>query len=67
DIYTLDNFSPEDIKKAVDIKPNNAIYEVSGGISLENVHQYAIKGVDYISSGSITHSVNAIDMSLRII
>ncbi|MEN3034598.1 MAG: carboxylating nicotinate-nucleotide diphosphorylase [Aquificaceae bacterium] len=67
DVYTLDNFSPEDVKRAVEIKPEGAIYEVSGGINLENVLDYAIKGVDYISSGYITHSAKAIDMSLRVI
>ena len=40
--------------------------ECSGGITLENVRPYAETGVDFISVGALTHSVDAVDMSLRI-
>jgi nicotinate-nucleotide pyrophosphorylase (carboxylating) len=41
--------------------------EVSGGIRLENVRAYAETGVDYISVGSLTHSLQAVDLSMRIV
>jgi nicotinate-nucleotide pyrophosphorylase (carboxylating) len=65
----LDNMSPEDVKKAVDMcsKLDRRIpLECSGGIRLENVRAYAETGVDFISVGALTHSVNAVDMSLRV-
>ncbi len=65
----LDNMSPEDVKKAVDIcsKLDRRIpLECSGGIRLENVRAYAETGVDFISVGLLTHSPSAVDMSLRV-
>jgi nicotinate-nucleotide pyrophosphorylase (carboxylating) len=65
----LDNMSAEDVKKAVDIcsKLDRRVpLECSGGIKLENVRAYAETGVDFISVGALTHSVNAVDMSLRV-
>jgi len=66
----LDNMSPEDVKRAVEIcsKLDRRIpLECSGGIKLENVRAYAETGVDFISVGALTHSVNAVDMSLRVL
>jgi nicotinate-nucleotide pyrophosphorylase (carboxylating) len=66
----LDNMSPEDVKRAVEIcsKMDRRIpLECSGGIKLENVRAYAETGVDFISVGALTHSVNAVDMSLRVL
>jgi len=66
----LDNMSPEDVKKAVDIcsKLDRRIpLECSGGIRLENVRAYAETGVDFISVGLLTHSPSAVDMSLRVL
>lgn len=65
----LDNMSPEDVKKAVDIcaKLDRRVpLECSGGIRLENVRAYAETGVDFISVGLLTHSPSAVDMSLRV-
>jgi nicotinate-nucleotide pyrophosphorylase (carboxylating) len=65
----LDNMSPEDVKKAVDLcsKLDRRIpLECSGGIRLENVRAYAETGVDFISVGLLTHSPSAVDMSLRV-
>ncbi len=65
----LDNMSPEDVKKAVDMRAKlerRVPLECSGGIKLENVRAYAETGVDFISVGALTHSVNAVDMSLRV-
>lgn len=61
----LDNFSPEDIHNAMDIKPEDATYEVSGGVNLENIENYLISGVDAISSGMITSYPERVDISLK--
>lgn len=65
----LDNFKYEDLKRVVNYTRSlkkDIILEASGGITLENVRAYALTGVDLISSGQLTHSVKAIDLSLRI-
>ncbi|KTD22383.1 carboxylating nicotinate-nucleotide diphosphorylase [Legionella londiniensis] len=63
----LDNFSLDMIKKAVAMnQPKNCELEASGGIHLETVSQFAETGVDYISVGSITKSIKAIDLSLLV-
>ena len=65
----LDNMSVEDVKKAVGRCAQHTRripLECSGGITLENVRAYADAGVDYISVGALTHSVMAVDMSLRV-
>ena len=69
DIVMLDNFSVEDAKRAVELireeRPELKI-EISGGITPENVRDYALTGADFISSGSIIHSANWVDLSLKI-
>ena len=67
DIVMLDNFSPEEVKEAVKIAKGKVLIEVSGNITLENVNDYAIEGVNFISSGSIIHSSRWIDLSLKIL
>ncbi len=62
----LDNMTPEMVKKAIEINNGKATLEISGGISLENISQYALDGIDYISLGSLTHSAKAVDISLEI-
>lgn len=71
DIVMLDNFKPEDVKDSLDkIRKlglrDKIIIEVSGGINLDNIYDYAIAKPDVISIGSLTHSVQAIDFSLEI-
>ncbi len=69
DIVMIDNFTPSEIRKAVEMVINSGqrpAIEVSGGITLQNIRDYAIKGVDFISTGSITHSARAVDISLEI-
>ena len=61
----IDNFNYEDTKKAVSLIGNQCFTESSGVITLETVKQYADCGVDYISSGALTHSVNNMDLSLK--
>lgn len=65
DRIMLDNFTPEQISKALPLIPKNIETEASGGISLENIADYAKTGVTYISSGALTHSVSSLDMSLK--
>jgi nicotinate-nucleotide pyrophosphorylase (carboxylating) len=60
----LDNMSPETIRQAVDINAGRAKLEASGNVSLENVRSIAETGVDYISIGALTHSVEVFDVSL---
>ena len=62
----LDNFKPEDIAKAVQLIDGRCEIEVSGGITKDNIMEYAIKGIDYISIGALTHSVKSLDLSLKI-
>jgi nicotinate-nucleotide pyrophosphorylase (carboxylating) len=66
DRILLDNFSVDDLKKAVDLISGKFEVEASGGITLENVRQIAETGVDYISIGMLTHSPRALDISLEI-
>jgi len=66
DIIMLDNFSISQMKKAVDLISGKCKIEASGGINLKNVKKVAETGVDFISVGALTHSVNALDISLDI-
>ena len=69
DIIMLDNMSTEDVKKAVGIRNKVGKYpllEVSGNINLENVLDYAGSKADMISIGSLTHSMDSLDMSLEV-
>ncbi len=64
DVIMLDNFSISDCKSAVAKINGKKLVEVSGGISLENVKDFALTGVDYIAIGAITHSAPALDFGL---
>lgn len=65
DRIMLDNFSFADLKAAVNTIDGRFITEASGGITEENVIEYAACGVDFISMGALTHSVKSLDMSLK--
>jgi len=65
-IIMLDNMSPEEMGKAVGAVNGQVEIEASGGITLDNVRQVAMTGVDIISIGALTHSVRALDISLEI-
>lgn len=65
DIIMLDNMSTEAMKEAVDFINGRALTEASGNITIERALEIARTGVDLISSGSLTHSVKALDISLR--
>nr|WP_298925489.1 carboxylating nicotinate-nucleotide diphosphorylase [uncultured Allomuricauda sp.] len=61
----LDNFDYEDTKKAVALIGDRCLTESSGGINENTIRHYAECGVDYISSGALTHSVHNMDLSLK--
>ena len=68
DRVMLDNFRIKDVNKAIEL--NNKVFEleVSGGIDQNNIYRYSkIKGIDYISIGALTHSVNSLDISFNFI
>lgn len=65
DIIMLDNMSLEMMKEAVDYIDGRASTECSGNVTKENVAQLAAAGVDYISSGALTHSAPILDISLK--
>ncbi len=73
DIVMLDNFSPGQIRKALvrlarlcPDRRHRPLIELSGDITAENLSRYAIRGVDFISLGSLTHSAVALDFSLEL-
>ena len=65
DIALLDNFSEVEVGKAVELAKGAIKLEVSGNITMENISQFAKLGVDFISSGSITKHIHAVDFSMR--
>ena len=65
DIIMLDNMSVEDMKKAVEICAGKAETECSGNVTKENIAKLVDIGVDYISSGALTHSAPILDLSLK--
>ncbi len=65
DRIMLDNFTPADTKKAVELIGGKYETESSGGITFDTLRQYAECGVDYISVGALTHSVKSLDMSFK--
>jgi len=65
DIIMLDNMSVPEMKKAVKLINGRAKVEASGNIRLNNVREVALTGVDIISIGALTHSYNALDISLE--
>jgi nicotinate-nucleotide pyrophosphorylase (carboxylating) len=66
-IIMLDNFSPENCRKAVEMVDGRYKTEASGGITESTIRAYAETGVDYISVGALTHQIKSLDMSLKAI
>jgi nicotinate-nucleotide pyrophosphorylase (carboxylating) len=64
EVILLDNMDTKTMAKAVAMKKGNVILEASGNITLERLKEIAATGVDIISSGALTHSVKAMDISL---
>lgn len=65
DIIMLDNMTPEDMKEAIRIIDGRAETECSGNVTKENIDRLTSLGVDYISSGALTHSAPVLDISLK--
>lgn len=65
DIIMLDNMDTETLKEAIKIIDNKAEIEVSGNVTRENIQRLTDLGVDYISSGALTHSAPIMDISLK--
>lgn len=61
----LDNFSPDQLRKALQLIDGRYETEASGGITLQNIRQYAETGVDFISVGALTHQIRSLDLSLK--
>ena len=66
DVILLDNMTPAQIRAAVAVIAGRAVIEVSGGVRLETLADYAVRGVDVISVGALTHSAAAADFSLTV-
>ena len=65
DIIMLDNMTPEMMKKAVEMAAGRAETECSGNVTKENIKNITEIGVDYVSSGALTHSAPILDVSLK--
>lgn len=61
----LDNFTAEDLRKAITIIDKRFETEASGGITANSIRKYAESGVDFISVGALTHSIRSLDLSLK--
>jgi len=66
DVVLIDNFDPDAMRKAVAMVAGRLVIEASGGITLDSAAAIAETGVDYLSSGSLTHSVQNLDIGLDI-
>ena len=64
DIILLDNMTPAQVRKAVDLIKKRALVEVSGGMTLQTVEDMARAGADFISVGTLTHSAPAANLSM---
>jgi nicotinate-nucleotide pyrophosphorylase (carboxylating) len=65
DVILLDNMTPADVRRAVAAVNGRALIEVSGGVRLDNIRSYCVKGVAVLSVGALTHSAPAVDISMR--
>ena len=66
EVILLDNMAPDLVRRAVSLIAGAALVEVSGGVRLETVRDFALPGVDVISIGALTHSAPAADLSLTV-
>jgi nicotinate-nucleotide pyrophosphorylase (carboxylating) len=62
----LDNMTPAAMREAVTLAAGRALFEASGGVSLETVREIAETGVDFVSVGALTHSARSLDVSLEV-
>ena len=61
----LDNMTPEQMKEAIKVIDGRALTECSGNVTKENINNIIDVGVDYVSSGALTHSAPIMDISLK--
>jgi nicotinate-nucleotide pyrophosphorylase (carboxylating) len=66
DCIMFDNRNPDEIKEFLPLVPEGITTEASGGITLENISSYRETGVDYISLGFLTHTIKALDISVKV-
>ena len=66
DAILLDNFSPEAAREALQMIQGRIPVEISGGLHVGNIGSYVLEGVSILSSGALTHSVTALDLSLLV-
>jgi len=66
DVVLLDNMSPEEIRRCVELCPSGTLVEVSGGITEDRLRDYCVEGVAAISAGALTSSVTVPDLSLEV-
>ncbi|MEL7568314.1 MAG: carboxylating nicotinate-nucleotide diphosphorylase [Dehalobacterium sp.] len=66
DVIMLDNMTTENMARAVQFIQGKALVEASGGITISRIREIAAAGVDVISVGALTHSVSAVDISMKI-
>ena len=66
DVVLIDNFDPDSMRKAVAMVAGRLVIEASGGITLDSASAIAETGIDYLSSGALTHSVQNLDVGLDI-
>lgn len=66
DVIMLDNMGPGQIRQAVEMIDKAAVIEISGGVNLANMGEYALPGIDVISVGALTHSAPAADFSMLV-
>jgi nicotinate-nucleotide pyrophosphorylase (carboxylating) len=67
DRILIDNFKPNEISDLLKNNTTNKMVEASGGINQSNIVEYASTGINYVSLGDVTHHVNAVDISLKIV
>ena len=61
----LDNFTPEQVKEAVELVGETFETEASGGINFDTIQSYAAAGVDFVSVGGLIHQARSLDLSLK--
>lgn len=66
DVIMFDNRTPDEIKEWITLVPEEIVTEASGGITLENLYKYKHTGVDVISLGFLTHTIQSIDISAKV-
>lgn len=64
DVVLLDNMSTPDLTRAVQMTGGRLVTEASGNMKLERIAEVSATGVDYISSGALTHSASTLDLGL---